>query len=78
MKYSNETAKLEVIAGPLSKAIERYKRDLERKEDINTGLIAAPEDCWKFAILIYASVIVAKSIPEDIKNILRRMNIENN
>lgn len=78
MKYSNETHKLDVIPGPLSKAVERYKKQLEQKEDVATGLVVAPEDCWQFAILIYAAALAAKSIPEDIKNILRRMGINNN
>lgn len=73
MKYLNQTVKLDVIPGPLSKAIKHYKEDLEKKEDINTGLLVSPEDCWQFAVLIYAAVLAAKSIPEDIKNILKRM-----
>lgn len=78
MKYSNETHRLDVVPGPLSKAIKQHKSQLERQEDVNTGLIISPEDCWQFAILIYVCALSAKSIPEDIKNILRRMDIENN
>ncbi len=78
MKYSNETHKLEVVPGPLSKVISEYKKDLQKKEDIATGLIVSPEDCWQFSILIYISMQVSKSIPEDIRNIIRRMEIENN
>lgn len=78
MKYNNETHKLDVVQGPLSKAIQYHKKELERKEDVATGLVASPEDCWQFALLIYAAGLMAKSIPEDIKNILRRMGLENN
>lgn len=78
MKYSNETHKLDVLPGPLSKVIRKYKKELEKKEDVTTGLIIAPEDCWQFSILIYLSTLAARSLPEDIKNILRRMGIENN
>ena len=78
MKYSNETHKLDVVPGPLSKVIERYKLDLEKKEDVTTGLIISPEDCWQFSVLIYVSILMAKSLPEDIRNILKRMGIENN
>lgn len=78
MKYSNQTMKLDVIPGPLSKAVNRYKRELQMKEDVTTGLLVSLEDCWQFAVLIYAAAMAAKSIPEDIKNILRRMGIQNN
>lgn len=78
MKYLNQTIKLDVIPGPLSKAVNRYKKDLEKKEDIDTGLLVSPEDCWQFAVLIYAAALAGKSIPEDVKNILRRMGIQNN
>jgi hypothetical protein len=78
MKYSNEIYKLDVIPGPLAKAIERYKKELEKSEDVSTGLIISPEDCWQFAVLIYACGLMAKSVPQDIRNILKRMNIENN
>jgi len=78
MKYSNQTQKLEVIPGPLSKVVNRFKRELEKKEDISTGLIISSEDCWQFSILIYAAALAAKSVPEDIKNILKRMGIQNN
>ena len=78
MKYSNQTSKLDVIPGPLSKAVSRFKRELEKKEDISTGLIVSSEDCWQFSLLIYAAALAAKSVPEDIKNILKRMGIQNN
>jgi hypothetical protein len=78
MKYSNETYKLEFAAGPLQKVVDNYKKQLERKEDIATGLIISTEDCWQFAVLLYAANLVAKSIPQDIRNILKRMDVENN
>jgi hypothetical protein len=78
MKYSNETYKLEVIPGPLQKAVDNYKKELERKEDVATGLIISTEDCWQFAALLYAANLAAKSMPDDIKNILKRIDIKNN
>ena len=78
MKYNNQTYKLDVIPGPLSGAVERYKLELEKKEDVTTGIIISPEDCWQFAILIYVASLIARSVPEDIKNILSRMGIQNN
>jgi len=78
MKYSNQTQKLDVVSGPLSKVVLKYKRDLERKEDVSTGLVVSPEDCWQFSVMIYAAALAAKSIPQDIQNILKRMGIQNN
>jgi len=72
LKYSNEVTTIDVCPGPLSGAIKRFLNELQKKEDTDCGLIIAPEDCWQFAVIIYAASQVAKSVPEDIKNILRK------
>jgi len=72
LKYSNEVATLDVHSGPLSKIIKRSREGLQRAEDVASGLIVAPEDCWQFSVLIYVAALAAKSIPDDIKNILKK------
>ncbi len=71
LKYSNEVSTIDVQPGPLTKVIKRFSRELERREDTHSGLIISPEDCWQLAILIYVASLAAKSIPDDIKNILK-------
>lgn len=70
LKYSNETCSLEIFEGPLTKAAQHFSLELERKEDVRSGLIVGPEDCWQFSILIYVATLMIKSAPNDIRRIL--------
>ncbi len=70
LKYNNELYSLDVIEKSLKDAIKHYLELLKRKEDIKTGLIVGPEDCWQFSLLIYVATLVTKSVGSDIKNII--------
>lgn len=70
LKYSNEPYTVDVFEGNLKKAIEHFRDGLQRAEDVHTGLIAGPEDCWQFSLLIFTCGMVLKSAEGDIKNIL--------
>lgn len=72
-KYNNLTRSLDVFEGSLSKAIDGFADKLERKEDVRTGLVAGPEDCWQFSILIFICAMVGRSADRDIKNLLDEM-----
>jgi len=72
LKYTNEISSLEIQEGSLEKASKKIKLDLECKEDVHTGLILGPEDCWQFSIMIYTGSLMSKSAPEDIKKILEK------
>jgi hypothetical protein len=43
---------------------------LERREDVHSGLIVGPEDCWQFSVLIFICTQVARSLNSDIKRLL--------
>lgn len=69
-KYDNQTYSLDIYEGGLDKAIKHFSNHLQRKEDVHTGLIVGPEDCWQFSLLIFICSMVVKSADGDIKNIL--------
>ena len=48
LKYDNRTHCLDVFEGRLSTAVNHYNKNLQFAEDIKTGLIVAPDDCWQF------------------------------
>lgn len=70
LKYSNVTSKLEIYEGSLEKAAEEFTDRLEREEDVKTGLMVGPEDCWQFSVLIFVGAMVQKSAPLDAKRLL--------
>lgn len=70
MKYSNVIYSLDIENLNLDETIKKYKQELERLEDVHTGLIVGPDDCWQFSLLIYVAALTAKSAPHDIKKFL--------
>lgn len=70
MKYNNRTHSLDVREGKLQSAIDFYKNQLQREENITTGLVAGPEDCWQFSVLIYTGSQILKTAQKDIQRLL--------
>ncbi len=70
MKYNNKTVALDIYEGKLKKAVEYYLEQLQQEENVRTGLIAGPEDCWQFSVLIFICSQVVKNAQMDIKKIL--------
>lgn len=69
-RYNNRTNSLEIHEGRLSGAIEHFSKQLQKKEDVQTGLVVGPEDCWQFCVLIFIGAMVAKSADKDIQRLL--------
>jgi hypothetical protein len=72
LKYEHEISKLDIYEGPLEKARPYFKGELEKRENIQTGLIVGPEDCWQFSLLIYVGLLISKSAPSDLRRIWER------
>ncbi len=72
LKYTNEISSLGIQEGGLEKASKKFSLGLERKEDVQTGLILGPEDCWQFSVIIYTGSLMLKSASGDIKRILEK------
>lgn len=72
MKYENKTASLDVREEKLSKAVESFLQVLQRQENISTGLVIGPEDCWQFSVLIFICGQITRSAEGDIRNLFDR------
>ncbi len=70
MKYNNKTFSMDIYDGHIEKAVGHYSDILQRREDVHSGLIVGPEDCWQFSVLIFVCTQVAKSINSDIRKLL--------
>ncbi len=70
LRYNNKTYSLDIFEGRLSKAIEQFRDKLQREEDVLTGLIIGPEDCWQFSVLIFICTQVMRSADGDIRRLM--------
>jgi len=73
MKYNNKSYSVDVYEGGLSKAIEHHKTVLQQSENVHTGLIAGPEDCWQFSVILFICSQISRSADGDIKRLLDDM-----
>jgi len=73
LKYNNKTYSLDVREGNLDKAVDFYLGRLQQEEDVSTGLLTGPEDCWQFSMLIFICTQAARSAEGDIKRIMREL-----
>ena len=73
MKYNNRSVSVDVFEGSLSKAIDHHKAQLQQNENVHTGLIAGPEDCWQFSVILFVCGQVARSADGDIRRLLDDM-----
>jgi len=72
LKYEHEISQLDIYEGPLEKAKAYFKQDLEKTEDVQTGLIIGPEDTWQLSLLIYVGLLIGKSVPSDLRKLWER------
>ena len=69
LKYEHEISKLDIREGPLEKVKRYFKQELERTEDVQTGLIVGPQDTWQFSLFIYVGLLIGKSLPSDLRKL---------
>jgi hypothetical protein len=74
LKFNNSLDKIDLYEGSLSACAGKYKKELEKKENVNTALILGPEECWQFSLLIYMGVLAGRSAKNDILNLMDRFN----
>ncbi|MBF0523242.1 MAG: hypothetical protein HQL24_09330 [Candidatus Omnitrophica bacterium] len=72
LKYDNKIHTLEVHEGKLSDTIKYFEKGLQQKEDVQTGLIAGPEDCWQFSLLIFIFSQIVRDADNDIRKLLEK------
>ncbi len=74
LKYDNITNSLDIREGKLSLAIKHYQEDLQKKEDVHSGLIIGPEDCWQLSLLIFICAQISKNAESDIRKLLEEFH----
>lgn len=72
LKYNHELYSIDVFENQIEGAIAHYQNDLQRREDVQTGLLVGPEDCWQLSLLIYICTQVAKNAKTDIQRLLEK------
>ncbi|MDI6786221.1 MAG: hypothetical protein QMD92_05870 [bacterium] len=77
LKYHHKTSNLDVFEGSLEKAVSDFKNQLERNEDVKTGLIVGPSEGWQFSVLIFVCSIVARSANKDVAKLLEDLKKRN-
>ena len=70
LKYDNKTSSLGMYEGGLGAATTHYLEYLQRREDVATGLVIGPDDCWQFSVLIFVCSQVAKNAAADIRRLM--------
>ncbi len=74
LKYNNAVESIDLDDRSLAKCAEKYKKILEKEENVKTALILGPEDCWQFSILLYMSALAGRCAKTDIVNLMDRLN----
>ncbi len=70
MKYNNQICYLDVYDDKLSGAVKHYKSKMQKAEDVNSGLILGPEDCWQMSVMVFVCQMVSRSAEDDIKKLM--------
>lgn len=70
LTYNNKTYSLDVFEGDISKAVAFYANQLERQEDVMTGLLTGQDDTWQFSVLIFICSQIARNTQLDIRRLM--------
>jgi hypothetical protein len=70
LRYDNKVNTLDIYEGKLSQAIKHFEKTLQQQEDVRAGLLAGPEDCWQFSLLIFICSQIIKNADQDIRRLL--------
>ena len=70
LKYRHQISSLDVLEQSLQASIRQYTDQLQRAEDIKTGLLIGPEDVWQFSLLLLVGALVVRSAHGDLRRIL--------
>lgn len=73
MRFNHATDQLSVYDGRLQSAIDAHLGKLQHSENTEAGLVAAPEDCWQFSVLIFTAAQIMKAADGDIQKLLQDM-----
>ncbi len=77
LKYHNKTEILDLYEGHIGKAAAYWNDKLTRMEDVRTGLLRGPEDCWQFSLLILVAHQIVRQADGDIRKLMEKFRDEN-
>lgn len=69
LKYKHEVSTVDVFESDVDEAASHFGNLLERKEDIETGLVVGPTDAWQFSILLYINMLMQSSVERNINDL---------
>lgn len=69
-KFENKGAHLDIFEGDLSKSTAHFRKMLEAQENIHTGLVIGPEDCWQLSILVFIGSQILRQADGDMHRLL--------
>lgn len=70
LKYQHEIATVDIVEGELKKAIDQKADELERQEDLVTGLIVGSSELWQLSVLLYIIILINRSASSDLGKFL--------
>ncbi|MBF0477960.1 MAG: hypothetical protein HQL26_00605 [Candidatus Omnitrophica bacterium] len=70
--YDNQAGSLDICEISLSKAIKDQLTALQQKEDVMTGLIAGPSDCWQMSLIIFICTQILRNTETDFRHLLEQ------
>lgn len=70
--YNHQTLALSLYDGRLSEAAEYYRKLLQNEENVRSGLVIGPEDCWQFSVLVFTAGQVLRSAETDLERLLEQ------
>ena len=70
LHYNNKTYMVDVFEGNLNKAVTHYQEQMQHQENVQSGLMVGPEDCWQFSLIIYICSQIVKNADVDIRKLL--------
>ena len=72
LKFQHQGSSLDVDEKKLNEAVAFYSRELQKAENVTTGLVIGPEDLWQFSLLIFIANQVVRQAEGDIKQLWER------
>ncbi len=72
LRYQNKIESLDVFEGHVTKASDYWNEKLRGMEDVRTGLVRGPEDCWQFSILILIAHQILRQADGDIRKLMEK------
>jgi len=70
LRYDNKISSLEIFEGKLSEAVKNFNNILQKQENVVTGLVVCPDDCWQLSLLLFVCSQIVKNADVDIRKLL--------